>query len=158
MDDVVIVEGEWGRIEEITFTYAVVRIWDLRRLIVPLTYFLERPFQNWTRSKADLIGSVFLHADYTVPVDDMRQELERICEESRHLWDGKTCTMQVTDAGPETITLRALVSAANSSAAWDLRCLVREKLVAYLRDNHPGSLPRKRLRMHAEKDKDGLEY
>ncbi|GAB7023833.1 mechanosensitive ion channel family protein [Salidesulfovibrio brasiliensis] len=158
IDDVVIVEGEWGRIEEITFTYAVVRIWDLRRLIVPLTYFLERPFQNWTRSKADLIGSVFLHADYTVPVDDMRQELERICEESRHLWDGKTCTMQVTDAGPETITLRALVSAANSSAAWDLRCLVREKLVAYLRDNHPGSLPRKRLRMHAEKDKDGLEY
>lgn len=151
LDDVVIVEGEWGRVEEITFTYAVVKTWDLRRLVVPLTYFLERPFQNWTRKNADLIGSVFLHADYTVPMEELREELERICEEARPLWDGKTCVLQVTDAGPETLTIRALVSAANSGKAWDLRCLVREKLIAYLRDNHPDTLPRKRLDVLDEK-------
>lgn len=152
LDDVVIVEGEWGRVEEITFTYAVVKTWDLRRLVVPLTYFLERPFQNWTRRNADLIGSVFLHADYTVPMEELREELERICEEARPLWDGKTCVLQVTDAGPETLTIRALVSAANSGKAWDLRCLVREKLIAYLRDNHPETLPRKRLGLREEKN------
>ena len=111
LDDVVIVEGEWGRIEEITFTYVVVTTWDLRRLIVPITYFLETPFQNWTKKNADIIGSVFIHADYTVQLEPLREELNRLCIQAKPLWDGKTCVLQVTDAGPETLTLRADQSA-----------------------------------------------
>jgi small-conductance mechanosensitive channel len=143
VDDVVIVEGEWGRIEDITLTYVVVRIWDLRRLVVPITYFIEQPFQNWTRTSSDILGTVFLQVDYTVPVSELRQELTRILQNSRH-WDGRVNGLVVTDVKERTLELRALASAADASAAWDLRCEVREKLVDFLRRNHPGSLPRLR--------------
>ncbi len=143
LDDVVIVEGEWGRVEEIGTTFVVIRIWDLRRLIVPLSYFIEKPFQNWTRTSADLLGTVFLYADYTVPVEDIRKEHERILKES-NLWDGKVCVVQVTDAKESTIEVRLLMSASNSGSLWDLRCLVREKLIAFLAKRYPDSLPRVR--------------
>jgi small-conductance mechanosensitive channel len=143
IDDVVIVEGEWGRIEEITLTYVVVKIWDLRRLVVPITYFIEKPFQNWTRTSADILGSVFLQVDYGVPVDALRQELTRILEASPH-WDRKVNVLQVTDAKERTLELRALASASSAGKAWDLRCEVREKLVAFVQKNYPASLPRLR--------------
>ena len=145
LDDVVIVEGEWGRIEEITFTYVVVKIWDQRRLVVPVTYFLEKPFQNWTRTNSDIIGSVFMHLDYNTPLEPLRSEVRRLCESSRDLWDGKTCVLQVTDAGPETMTVRVLASSHNASKAWDLRCLLREGIINFVRAEYPDCLPRKRL-------------
>ncbi len=141
MDDVVIVEGEWGRIEEIGTTYIIVRIWDLRRLVVPLSYFIDHPFQNWTRTSADLLGTVFVYADYSVPVEEVRKELRRILE-ATELWDGKTWGLQVTDATDRVLQLRALMSAPDSGRAWDLRCHVRERLVSYLQEHHPGSLPK----------------
>lgn len=150
IDDVVIVEGEWGRIEEITFTYVVVRTWDLRRIILPISYFLETPFQNWTRKSAEILGSVFLHADYTVPMDQLREELRSLCEANSGLWNGKTCVLQMTDAGPDTVTLRALVSADNAGAAWDLRCAIREGLIRYMNEHCPQSLPRHRVRLQEE--------
>ncbi len=144
IDDVVIVEGEWGRIEEITLTYVVVRIWDLRRLIVPISYFIEHPFQNWTRISADLLGTVFIYADYRIPVARVREELKRILDESG-MWDGKVWGMQVTNATDRTVELRALMSAPDSSVAWDLRCLVREKLLEFLQANFADCLPKVRL-------------
>ena len=143
VDDVVIVENEWGRIEEITLTYVVVRIWDLRRLVVPITYFIEKPFQNWTRVTADILGTIFLYVDYTVPIDAIRQELQRLLKESE-LWDGKVCVLQVTNATERTIELRALVSATDASRAWSLRCEIREKLVDFIRNNYPQALPKLR--------------
>jgi small-conductance mechanosensitive channel len=143
LDDVVIVEGEWGWIEEINTTYVVVRIWDLRRLVVPLTYFIEKPFQNWTRQSADLLGTVFVYTDYTVPVEEVRQELHRILQSSE-LWDKQAWGLQVTDSKEHTLELRALMSASDSSKAWDLRCFVREKLVEFLQQHYPQSLPRTR--------------
>lgn len=143
IDDVVIVDGEWGRIEEILTTYVVVCTWDLRRLIVPLSYFIENIFQNWTRVTADLLAYVYVYTDYTVPVDELRREFRRILEAS-DLWDRKVCVLQVSDASEHTVQIRALTSAADSSKAWDLRCLVREKLIAFLQKNYPGSLPRTR--------------
>jgi small-conductance mechanosensitive channel len=147
IDDVVIVEGEWGTIEEINTTYVVVCIWDLRRLVVPLSYFMEKPFQNWTRTTANLLGTVFLYADYTVPVEEVRNALRGILESSKK-WDGKVCNLQVTNATEHTVELRALMSAGDSSAAWDLRCEVREKLLAYLQQHYPQSLPRLRAEIH----------
>jgi small-conductance mechanosensitive channel len=146
IDDVVIVEGEWGRIEEITLTYVVVRIWDLRRLVVPITYFIEKPFQNWTRVSADLLGTVFLYFDYTVPVQAVREELQRLLEDSP-LWDKKVCSVQVTNSTEHTMEVRALMSAANSSDLWSLRCEVREKLVAFIQAHYPDSLPRMRAEL-----------
>jgi small-conductance mechanosensitive channel len=146
MDDVVIVENEWGRIEDITLTYVVVKIWDLRRLIVPMTYFLEKPFQNWTRISADLLGTVFLYVDYTVPAEAVREELKRIAENSP-LWDKQVCTLQVTNTSERTIELRALVSAADASQAWNLRCEVREKLIQFLQTNYPEGLPKMRAEL-----------
>jgi len=143
VDDVVIVEGEWGRIEEITLTYVVVKIWDLRRLVVPITYFIEKPFQNWTRVTADLLGSVFLYVDYTIPVEAVRKELEKILKQSKN-WDGKVCVLQVTNTTDKTIELRALMSAADASTAWTLRCEVREKLVSFIQDKYPNALPKVR--------------
>jgi small-conductance mechanosensitive channel len=143
IDDVVIVEGEWGWIEEIRTTYVVVRIWDLRRLVLPLNYFIERPFQNWTRVTSDLLGTVYLSADYTLPVEKVRQELKRILD-STDMWDGKVWGLQVTDATDRTIQLRALMSAADSGKAWNLRCYVREKLITFLQTRHPESLPKAR--------------
>ncbi len=146
IDDVVIVEGEWGWIEEIGSTYVVVRIWDLRRLVVPLSYFIEKPFQNWTRRTADILGTVFVYTDYTVPVDAVRQELLRILQTS-DLWDGKAWGLQVTNASDRTMELRALMSSADSSKAWDLRCYVREKLIGFLQERYPQSLPRVRAEL-----------
>ncbi|MGA7828790.1 MAG: mechanosensitive ion channel domain-containing protein [Geobacteraceae bacterium] len=146
LDDVVVVEGEWGRIEEITLTYVVVCIWDLRRLVLPITYFLEKPFQNWTRVSADMLGTVTLHCDYRVPVASLRDELQTILA-GTDLWDGKASGLVVLDANDKTIVLRALVSARDSGKLWDLRCLVREKLVGFLQREHPYSLPRLRAEM-----------
>jgi small-conductance mechanosensitive channel len=143
IDDVVVVENEWGRIEEITLTYVVVVIWDSRRLVLPISYFIEKPFQNWTRVSSDILGSVMIHADYSVPVDELRKELTRILnEEGKKYWDGKVNSIQVTEATEKTIQIRALVSSVNSGSAWDLRCLVREKLIAFIQKNYPSSLPR----------------
>jgi small-conductance mechanosensitive channel len=141
VDDVVIIENEWGRIEDITLTYVVVRIWDRRALVVPITYFIEQPFQNWTRSSADILGTVVLYLDYAVPVDRLRLELTRILNASRY-WDGRVNALQVTDATEHTLQLRALASAADASQAWDLRCEIREKLIAFVQQNYPDSLPR----------------
>jgi small-conductance mechanosensitive channel len=140
LDDVVIVNGEWGRIEEINTIYVVVRIWDLRRMIVPLSYFIEQPFQNWTRVSADLLGTAYVYADYRVPVEEVRQELRRVLESS-DIWDGKVWGLQVTNASERTIEMRALMSAPDSSQAWNLRCYVREKLIAFLQREHPDCLP-----------------
>jgi small-conductance mechanosensitive channel len=148
LDDVVIVENEWGRIEDITLTYVVVRVWDLRRLVVPITYFIEQPFQNWTRSSAEILGTVFLYVDYAVPLDALRAELTRLLEASRH-WDGKVNVLQVTDAKEHTLEIRALVSAADASLAWDLRCEIRERLVAFVQQKYPESLPRFRASLDA---------
>jgi len=143
IDDVLVVEGEWGRVEEITFTYVVLSIWDERRLVLPLNYFIEKPFQNWTRNSAQITGVVLLQADYSVPVAAVRAELQRIVEDNPH-WDRRTCVLHVTDAKERTVELRALVSAANASNVWELRCAVREQLVAFLQRHYPGSLPRTR--------------
>ena len=141
VEDVVVVEGEWGWIEEITATYVVVRIWDLRRLVLPIIYFTEKPFQNWTRTSADLLGTVFLYVDYTVPVEAIRQELHRVLQDSS-FWDGKAWGLQVTDTSERTVTIRALMSAADSPTAWNLRCEVREKLIVYLQEHYPAALPK----------------
>ena len=146
LDDVVIVENEWGRIEDITLTYVAVRIWDERRLIVPITHFIEQPFQNWTRKSADILGTVFLHVDYRAPLDAIREELDRILRESPY-WDGKVKVLQVTEAREQTLEIRALASAADASLAWDLRCEVREKLIQFLQREHPESLPRVRAEL-----------
>src|SRR6185312_8041962 len=139
MEDAVIVEGEWGWIEEITSTYVVVRLWDWRRMVLPLSYFLEKPFQNWTRETTSLIGSVFLHVDYSVPVEAVRQALTDIASASS-LWDGRVVKLQVSDAKEWGLELRALVSARNAPETWDLRCEVREKLVGFLQREHPEAL------------------
>jgi small-conductance mechanosensitive channel len=149
LDDVVIVEGEWGWIEEITLTYVVVKIWDLRRLIVPITYFIEQPFQNWTRTCADILGTVFLHTDYRVPVEEVRKKLYEIIDASP-LWDRKAWCLQVTEARPATLELRALMSARNSPDAWDLRCVVREKLLCWLQDVYPQYLPVTRVQLQQD--------
>ncbi len=143
VEDVVIVEGEWGTIEEITLTYVVVRIWDLRRLVVPISYFIDKPFQNWTRVSADLLGTVNLYLDYSVPVEAIREEFKRILDASEY-WDGKTWGVQVTDATDRTMTVRPLMSGKNSGDIWNLRCEVREKLIQFVRENYPDSLPRLR--------------
>jgi len=143
VDDVVIVENEWGRIEEITFTYVVVRIWDLRRLVLPITNFIEKPFQNWTRVSADLLGTVFIYVDYTVPIQAIREELHRILK-STDLWDGKAWVLQVTNTTDRTVELRALMSASDAPTAWNLRCDVREKLIEFIQKNYPDGLPKVR--------------
>jgi small-conductance mechanosensitive channel len=144
IDDVVIVEGEWGWVEQINTTYVVIRTWDERRLIVPFSKFLQETFQNWTRRTARILGSVFLHVDYTFPVQALRDELERVVK-ACDKWDGRVCVLQVTDATAQTIELRALVSARNSPVCWDLRVHVREKLIEFLQREHPECLPRTRM-------------
>jgi len=143
VDDVVIVEGEWGRIEEITLTYVVIRIWDLRRLVVPVNYFLEKPFQNWTRVSSDLLGAAPLHVDYSVPLTELRAEFDRVVEASP-LWDRQLKRLQVTEANESTLLVRPLMSAKDANDTWDLRCEVREKLIQFLQQNHPHALPRRR--------------
>jgi small-conductance mechanosensitive channel len=145
-DDVVVVEGEWGRIEEITLTYVVVRIWDDRRLILPLSYFIEKPFQNWTRASAAIVGSVFVWVDYDFPVEEARPALKAIIESSG-LWDKRFWNLQVTDATEQSLQLRVLATAADSSRCFDLRCEIREKFVAYIQRAHPQALPRARVEL-----------
>lgn len=144
IQDVVIVEGEWGRIEEITLTYVVVNIWDQRRLIVPITYFIDNPFQNWTRTNSELLGTIFLHLDYEVNTDGMRQQLQEIVRE-HPLWDGRVALVQVTDTTEKNMVVRLLVSGPNSGDLWDLRCDVREQMLKWLQQNYPESLPKNRL-------------
>lgn len=146
LDDVVIVEGEWGRIEEIGSSYVVVRIWDERRMVVPLTWFIENPFQNWTRRSADLLGTAFLWLDYRAPIAAIRAELERICKDAP-LWDGRVCVTQVTETSEQTLQVRLLVSARNSGDAFDLRCMVRERMLDFLAREHPQALPRMRAQV-----------
>ena len=144
IDDAVLVEGEWGWIEEITMTFVVVRIWDLRRLVLPISWFIENPFENWTRTTADILGSVILHMDYRVPLDAVREEFARALRDSPH-WDRKVEAVHVVDCTDRTMQIRLLMSAANSPAAWELRCAVRERLIGYLQEHYPDSLPRLRL-------------
>ncbi|EDM36730.1 small-conductance mechanosensitive channel [Pedobacter sp. BAL39] len=144
IDDVVIVEGEWGRIEEITLTYVVVSIWDQRRLILPITYFIEKPFQNWTRVSAELLGTVFLYLDYTVPVPPLREELSAVLT-AHPLWDKRVNVVQVTDNKADYIEIRFLMSARSSGEAFDLRCDVREHMIDFIRSNFPEALPKKRI-------------
>jgi len=146
LDDVVIIEGEWGRIEEITSTYVVVKIWDERRLVVPLEWMIGHPFQNWTRTQSQLLGTVFLWVDYRVPLAPLRAELERICKDAPE-WDGRVSLIQVVEASDRAIQVRALVSAADASKAWDLRCRVREALIDFLQREHPEGLPRMRAQI-----------
>jgi small-conductance mechanosensitive channel len=143
IDDVVIVEGEWGTIEEITTTYVVVRIWDLRRLVVPLSYFIEKPFQNWTRENAALIGVVYFYLDYRAPVGVIREKLKEFVEQSK-FWNGKAVSVQVTDAKETTMEVRAIMSADDAGQTWNLRCEVREKMIDFLQREHPEALPRQR--------------
>ena len=142
-DDVVVVEGEWGRVEEITLTYVVVRLWDHRRLVLPTSYFVEQPFENWTRRGAAVDGAVHLWVDYTTPVGELRTELERILRASP-LWDGRTCELEVTDTSGHAMQLRALASAVDAPTLWTLRCQVREGLVRWLTAHRPAALPRLR--------------
>jgi small-conductance mechanosensitive channel len=143
IEDAIIVENEWGWVEEITATYVVVRLWDWRRLVLPLTYFIQKPFQNWTRDGASLIGSVFLYVDHRAPVALMREKLAEIAR-ATPLWDGKVVNLQVSDAKESTIEIRMLVSARNAPQAWDLRCVVREAMITWLQAEHPEALPRHR--------------
>jgi small-conductance mechanosensitive channel len=146
LDDAVIVEGEWGRVEEITATYVVIKIWDWRRMVVPLTYFITKPFQNWTRENASLIGTAMFYVDYEAPIDKLREAFERIVKASE-LWDGDVQVLQVTDITERVLQVRCLASAKSAGIAFDLRCEIREKLMAFMRDECPEALPRDRLEL-----------
>jgi small-conductance mechanosensitive channel len=141
LDDVVVVENEWGRVQELTLTYVVVQIWDDRRLILPTSYFTTKPFQNWTRTNSAVLGTAEFDVDWSVPVQAIREELRRLVE-GHELWDGRVCVLQVTEATGGMVRLRALVSAADAGSLWDLRCLVGEHMVAWVRDQRPTALPR----------------
>ena len=143
IDDVLIVEGEWGRVEEITGAYVVVKVWDERRLVVPLQWFIEHPFQNWTRSSSQIIGTVFLWVDYGVPVERVREEFLRICREAPE-WDGRVAGLQVTELGERAMQLRGIASSVDAGRGWDLRCRLREDLVAFIQREFPQHLPRSR--------------
>lgn len=140
LDDVVIVQNEWGQIEEITGTYVVVRLWDQRRMVVPLQWFIENPFQNWTRTTSDLLGTVLLWADYRLPVDALRREAERVCRDAPE-WDGRLCITHVVETSEHAMQVRVLVSAADAGKTWDLRCRVREKLIDFIQRDYPHCLP-----------------
>jgi small-conductance mechanosensitive channel len=149
IDDVLVVEGEWGKVEEINLTYVVMKIWDERRLVLPISYFIEKPFQNWTKTSANLLGTVFLHLDYRFPIEELRTELLRILEKDdlKGYWDGKAQVVQVTDTTEYNIEVRILVSARNSPDAFELRCLVREKLISFIQNHYPQYLSRQRIDM-----------
>jgi len=143
IDDVVIIDGEWGRIEDIRLTFVVVKIWDERRLVVPVSKFLEESFQNWTRETSQLLGSVFWHLDPATDIDRLRAKLEQVVKANPR-WDGRFFNLQVTDAKPDAIEVRALMTARDASTAFDLRCDVREAMLAYIRDEMPEAFVRKR--------------
>ncbi|WP_031526887.1 mechanosensitive ion channel family protein [Dyadobacter crusticola] len=144
IDDVVIVEGEWGRIEEINLTYVVVNIWDLRRIVLPITYFIEKPFQNWTRNESALIGTAFFQLNYHAPIPILREKLKEILD-ATPLWNGKSWALQVTDTQGQLMVVRALMSARNSGETFDLRCLVREKMIEFIVQEYPEALPSTRI-------------
>ncbi|MEX2473928.1 mechanosensitive ion channel family protein [Marinobacter sp.] len=146
IDDVLHVQGEWCWVEEVTATYVVLRVWDLRRLVVPLQWFIENPFQNWSRKNSELLGAVFVWVDYTMPIEPLRQEFKRLLGNSE-LWDGKLATVQVTDSNDQAVQVRFLMSASDSSRNWDLRCAVREGLVTFIQENYSAQLPRLRARL-----------
>ncbi|HDZ37613.1 MAG TPA: mechanosensitive ion channel [Marinobacter sp.] len=156
IDDVLRVQDEWCWVEEVTATYVVLRIWDLRRLIVPLQWFIENPFQNWSRNTADMMGTVYLWLDYAIPVEPLREEFGRLLRQAPQ-WDGKTETVQVTDSSEQALQIRFLMSATDSSRAWDLRCSVREGLVAFVQRRYPEYLPRVRARLVDSQDLDPAE-
>ncbi|MBE1490980.1 mechanosensitive ion channel family protein [Plantactinospora soyae] len=141
--DVLVVDGEWGRVEEVKLTNVVIRLWDDRMLVLPTTYFTDRPFQNWTRNESRVIGKIQLHVDHTADLDDLRQEARRLIESSP-LWDRDRWVLQMVDATPQTVVIQVQASAADGASAWDLRCDLREGLIRYLRDQHPQWLPRTR--------------
>jgi small-conductance mechanosensitive channel len=143
VDDVVVVQKEWGRIEEITLTYVVVHIWDDRRLILPSTYFTTTPFENWTRRQSEVMGTVEFDLDWRAPVEDMRAELRTVLA-GTDLWDERVGILQITDATGGFVRVRILVSAADSAALFDLRCLIREAMVSFLQQGHPEALPQQR--------------
>ena len=143
IDDALLVEGEWGNVEEITSTYVVVKLWDWRRLILPLNYFIENPFQNWTRESSALIGTVMIYLDYSVPVAAIRQKAEEIAAAST-LWDHRVINIAVTDFKESTMEVRILVSSSNSARAFDMRCEMREKLIEFIQQHYPAALPRLR--------------
>lgn len=143
IDDALLVEGEFGRVEEITLTYVVLNLWDQRRLILPINYFIEKPFQNWTRTSSELIGTVMIYLDYSAPMEIIRTEFNRLLAAS-DLWDKRVGVVQVTDASDKTIEIRMLVSAENSGKVFDLRCYIRENLISFIQQNYPGCLPRTR--------------
>jgi small-conductance mechanosensitive channel len=143
IEDAVVVEGEWGWIEEVGLFHVVIRLWDWRRLVVPLTYFSSTPFQNWTKTQAAILGSIYWRVDYRAPIQEMREKLDDILDEA-DLWDRQSSVLQVTESDETTLTVRALASASTSSRAWDLRCHVREQMIAWLQAEHPYALPRKR--------------
>jgi small-conductance mechanosensitive channel len=144
IDDVVVVQGEWGRIEEINSAYVVIKIWDQRRLIVPLSYFIENSFTNWTRESSDILGTAFLYVDYSIPVEDLRQQLNTVVHASP-LWDKRVCGLQVTNLTDRSMEIRCLMSSRNSSESFDLRCLVREQMTAWIQQNHPSAFPTTRF-------------
>lgn len=144
IDDVLIVEGEWGKVEEINLTYVVVNIWDKRRLVLPIQYFIETPFQNWTRTTAEILGTVFIYTDFTVPVDKLREKLSELLK-AHPLWDGQVDVMQVTDLKEQTMEIRCLMSCRNAGEAFDLRCYIREAMIGFIRAHYPESLTRTRV-------------
>ncbi len=150
LEDVVVVEGEWGSVKEITMTYVVVQTWDLRDIVLPITWFIENSFENWTRHTSEILGTVFVYADYTLPVDPLREEFDRLLNESG-LWDGKVATVQITDNSPGSMEVRFLMSAEDAGRAWELRCFVREHLIVFIRDRFPESLPRLRAEVEGLK-------
>ncbi|MGB5820793.1 MAG: mechanosensitive ion channel domain-containing protein [Saonia sp.] len=143
IDDEVVIEGEFGNVEDVALTYVVVRTWDWRRLVLPLNYFNEKPFVNWTFKSRELIGSVFFYLDYSFPVNELRTKLFAILN-GNPLWDGNIAELLVTDTDNRAMEIRASFSVKNATNAWDLRCFVREELVAFIQTNYPGSLPKLR--------------
>ncbi|WDF67493.1 mechanosensitive ion channel [Sphingobacterium oryzagri] len=154
MDDVLIVEGEWGRVEEINLTYVVVAIWDKRRLVLPINYFIEKPFQNWTRTTAEILGTVFIYTDFTVPIDKLRNKLTELLEGSP-LWDRQVNVLHVTDLKEHTMEIRCLMSCRNSGQAFELRCHVREEMIKYVSEHFPGSLSQTRVSL-SDKQQQGF--
>jgi small-conductance mechanosensitive channel len=146
IDDVLHVQGEWCWVEEVTATYVVVRVWDLRRLVIPLQWFIENPFQNWTRNNADLIGSALIWVDYSIPIDPLREEFSRLLRAAAG-WDGVTESVQVVEAGEKAMQIRFLMSAGDSSTLWNLRCDMREGMIRFIQANYPDYLPRHRAHL-----------
>ncbi|MFD2016594.1 mechanosensitive ion channel family protein [Vibrio olivae] len=146
IDDAVVVEGEWGWIEEINLTYVVVRIWDMRRLILPITYFTENSFQNWTRNTAQILGSVFIYTDYTMPLEPLREHFDKVLDNTE-MWDGQAKAFQVSDCTDHIMTIRLLMTAKNSPVAWDLRCYVREEMIRFVQEHYPQCLPKTRAEL-----------